>query len=146
MSYINFSAFLARLLAAGVVEATRLSALIRPSPFGSRKPSGDSAEQYTPYASAAAEWIIYAGDVLFEMCEKDTLIQIGKQKWTRTLWESWKVKFDAIAEIDQFSTHSRTLASLAANRMREIESTGITSNVVEKFGPASTKNDVGESE
>ncbi|THU93292.1 hypothetical protein K435DRAFT_861603 [Dendrothele bispora CBS 962.96] len=85
VAYLNFSAFLACLLAHGIAEVTRLSALIRPSPFGARGPSYmikqfDSAtalHQYEGYASAAAQWILYAGNALYEMwlqCHLNTIL------------------------------------------------------------------------
>ncbi|PNY29947.1 Uncharacterized protein TCAP_00137 [Tolypocladium capitatum] len=140
-SYLNFSAFLARLLAGGVAEATRLSALIRPSPFGTSKPlisatypdAAEAARHYEPYASAAAQWVSYAGDALFEMCEKGVLVEIGRQKWTRALWNSWKAKFDTIAKADQFSDQCRRFSTQAVERMTQIEKSPASSNIMDKF-------------
>ncbi|KND91997.1 hypothetical protein TOPH_03376 [Tolypocladium ophioglossoides CBS 100239] len=148
-SYVNFSAFLARLLAGGVEEATRMSALIQPSPFGTSSPlispkypdAAEAARHYEPYASAAAQWVFHAGDALFEMCEKGVIIDIGKQRWTRALWNGWKAKFDTIAKADRFSSQCRSLATQAVERMTQIEKSGTSSNIVDRFGFMSTEED-----
>ncbi|UNI19641.1 hypothetical protein JDV02_005816 [Purpureocillium takamizusanense] len=146
-SYVNFSAFLARLLAGAVVEATRLSALIRPSPFATVNPltsaayadASEAARHYEPWASAAAQWILRAADALHEMCEGETLIEIGRQKWTPALWDGWKSRFAAVAKTEQFGGRARELASAALERMAEAESKGVTTNVGDKFGFMSLK-------
>ena len=76
--WLNYSAFLARLLAGGVVEILDGSDLVHGA-FSERSPSAKSgidltedARRYEPHACGAAMWIIYAGDALFEMCEEDT--------------------------------------------------------------------------
>lgn len=45
------------------------------------------------------------------MYEKGALIEIGKQKWTRPLWNGWNAKFDTIAKADRFSSDCLRLAS-----------------------------------
>lgn len=136
--YINFSAFLARLLAGQVAEATRLSALIRPSAFATQ--NAEIYENYEPWASAAAQWILYSGEALYEMCDRETIIEIGKQKWTIALWNAWRSKFKIVAETDRFSTQARTFASAALEKMAEVEKNGVTTDVVAKFGFTSMKD------
>ncbi|THU77461.1 hypothetical protein K435DRAFT_846183 [Dendrothele bispora CBS 962.96] len=148
VAYLNFSAFLACLLAHGIAEVTRLSALIRPSPFGARGPSYmikqfDSAtalHQYEGYASAAAQWILYAGNALYEMCQKDVLIEIGKQRWTMNVWESWKTKFDAISKDARFTPQIQELARKTTGMMGKIETEDMKGNIVEQFGFMSLKD------
>ncbi|KAG8417536.1 hypothetical protein J3458_005033 [Metarhizium acridum] len=136
--YINFSSFLARLLASGVVETTRQSALIRPSAFATRNPETCLPEDYQPWASAAAQWVIYAGDALYELCKKEVTTEIGKQKWTLSLWEEWKSKFE-VAKSEKFSAKTRAFASAAFEKMGEAERNGVTTNVAVSFGFTSMK-------
>lgn len=137
-SYINFSAFLARLLVGQVAEATRLSALIRPSVFATK--TSQTYENYEPWASVAAQWILYSGDALYEMCDKETIIEIGKQKWTIALWNGWRPKFKVVAETERFSVKARTFASAALEKMAEVERNGVTTDVVANFGFTSMKD------
>ncbi|KAJ6440032.1 MFS monocarboxylate transporter [Purpureocillium lavendulum] len=147
ISYANFSAFLARLLASEVAEATRLSALIRPSPFATGNPLtsaaytdvSEAARHYEPWACAAAQWILHAVDVLYEMCDKETIVEIGKQKWTLALWNGWRSRFETVATTEQFSSAARELASAALKKMAEAEKKGVVTNVVDKFGFMSLK-------
>ncbi|KAI0478186.1 hypothetical protein F4859DRAFT_478927 [Xylaria cf. heliscus] len=135
--YINFSAFLARALGGGVGEVTRLSALIRPSPFATSKASQSQlSPQYEPYAAAAAQWILHAGDVLFEMCQKRVMVDLGSQRWTPSRWDSWKANFEIIKDDSRFGSHARQLAARAQERMARIEEQGInaTESVIQKFG------------
>ncbi|KAI1145780.1 hypothetical protein F4825DRAFT_467061 [Nemania diffusa] len=134
--YINFSAFLARLLGGGIAEVTRLSALIRPSPFATSKASNPQlSPEFDPYAAAAAQWILYAGDVLFEMCQKGAMVEIGSQRWTPSRWDSWKTNFGTIIDDTRFSSQARQLAARAKERIAQIEEQGInaTESVVQKF-------------
>ncbi|KJZ74996.1 hypothetical protein HIM_05482 [Hirsutella minnesotensis 3608] len=142
-AYMNFSAFIARLFANGIVETSRLCALIRPSPFALSKPlastrysdPAEAAQHYEPYASAAAQWILFAGEDLFIMCQQNVILQVGKQKWTRALWDSWKAKFLIIAKAEQFSSQARGFATRALERIAETErSKASSTSVVEKFG------------
>lgn len=132
MAYLNFSSFLARLLASHIVETTGLCALIRPSSFV-RSPI---SARYEAYSNAGAQWIRYAGEALYEMCEKGVL-KIGRQRWTRGLWDSWKAKFAFVKDNDEFTKDSRERATMALDRMAEIETkalAGIRGGVVEYFG------------
>lgn len=134
-AYLNFSAFLARLLAAHVVDATRLCALvIRPSPFA-RSPA--ISARYEPYSDAATQWIRYAGEALYEMCEKGVIAEIGSPRWTRARWDTWKAKFAVVAEDDEFTRDGRERARMALDRMAQIETKGIVGiggSVVENLG------------
>ncbi|GJN75028.1 hypothetical protein PLICBS_009124 [Purpureocillium lilacinum] len=146
-SYVNFSAFLARLLHSEVVEATRLCALIRPSPFATGNPltstaypdASEAAQHYEPWAVAAGQWILHAAEVLYEMGEKETLTEIGRQKWTPALWNGWKSRFAAVANAEEFSSKAREVASKALEKMAEVEREGVTTNVVDTFGFISLK-------
>ncbi|KAI0378211.1 hypothetical protein F5Y04DRAFT_291450 [Hypomontagnella monticulosa] len=137
-AYLNFSAFLSRLFASGTADTIRLSALLRPSPFatGALSSMVRDADQYQPYVSAGAQWILHAGNTLYELCEDHILIEVGKQRFTKTLWLSWKVKFEALGEEDEFSTEVRDIARRAVAAMDQIEGAGVdpTKSVVEKFG------------
>nr|POE48937.1 hypothetical protein CFP56_39034 [Quercus suber] len=133
-SYQNFSAFSARLLSNGVIEATRLSALVPPSPFATKSPNRSTAGHYEPYAGAAAQWILHAGAALFEMCEKETLVEIGAYKWTPTVWKNWKQKFEAVGTTETLSRECRELAAKVVEHMSKIERDGITTEIVSTFG------------
>lgn len=131
-AYLNFSSFLARLLASYIVDTTGRCALIRPSSFA-RSPI---SARYEAYSNAATQWIEYAGEALYEMCEKGVL-KIGKQRWTRGLWDSWKAKFAFVKDNDEFTKDGRERATMALDRMAQIETKdlgGIRGGVVEYFG------------
>jgi hypothetical protein len=142
--YLNFSAFLARLLAGGVIETTRLSALVSPSPFGEgniadTKPyidSLDAVRRYKRYAPQAVQWILHAGGALFEMCEKDVTVEIGAQRWNHELWESWKAKFKAVSVDNRLGCTIPRLARRARVEMIRLESQVVPfqGGIVEKFG------------
>ncbi|KAH8595874.1 hypothetical protein B0O99DRAFT_621656 [Bisporella sp. PMI_857] len=152
VAYLNFSAFLGRLLAGGITAGLSLSALIRrpESPFCMQKiawtaKSADSAEQakrYQPYASAAAQWILYAGDALYELCDKD-ISGLGV-KWSRTLWDSWKAKFNEVAEDKRFSDATRDLVRQAIECMVQLEQGNGATGIVQKFGLTSWREDENE--
>ena len=78
--------------------------------------------------------MFYAGGALFEMCEKDVLVEIGAQRWNHKLWESWKAKFEVVAVDDRFSVQTRELASRAGEEMIRLERVGVKDTIVEKFG------------
>lgn len=137
----NFAAFVARLLANGIVEATRLSDLVRPSLFAAKSPSASNAEQYNDSLRAASQWILYAGDALYEMCQKETLIEIPGPKWTPAVWSGWKVKFEDAAESGHLNVAGCEDAEQALAHMGRIEERGVTTNVCETFGFTSIKDD-----
>ena len=154
-SYLNFSAFLARLLAAGVVETTSLCALTS-SEFGRSSPTAKAtashadadaaAREYEPYAAAAAQWIVQGGPALYEMCVKDVVFQIGRKKWTLALWESWKTKFEAVSKDDRYSSPTREMAKQALEKMAILENEGVANpGIISKFNPA-ISNDMEEEE
>ncbi|KAJ0108332.1 hypothetical protein J7T55_005309 [Diaporthe amygdali] len=131
-AYLNFSSFLARLLASYVVDTTSLCALIRPSSFA----KSPLPAQYEAYSNAGTQWIQYAGEALYEMCAKGAL-EIGKKRWTQGLWNSWKAKFAFIKDNDEFTKEGRERATIALDRMAQIETKGldgIRGGVVEHFG------------
>lgn len=84
-------------------------------------------DDYDPHACAAAQWLIYAGAELFEMCE----MSAGYRK---SSWEVWRVKFTAIQAAPNLSEHCRQLAGKVLQRMKEVEDVGITTNVVHDHG------------
>ncbi|POR34425.1 Uncharacterized protein TPAR_05393 [Tolypocladium paradoxum] len=142
VKYLNFSALMARLLAGGVIDTSRLSALRSPSPFAVGKPlispvhpdPADAARHYEPWLSAAAQWILHAGEALFELCEKKAFRELGSQVWTRTQWDGWKLKFEAASKEDRLSTQARQLASKALTQMAEVEKQGVKESVFEALG------------
>lgn len=84
---------------------------------------------FEPYVCAAAQWIIYAGPEVFEMCQKHTRRTGGRIQWDR-----WKQRFELLATADHFSDRVRGVILSAAQRMAEIEEAGVTTNVVDHFG------------
>ncbi|KAI1464531.1 uncharacterized protein F4812DRAFT_467115 [Daldinia caldariorum] len=137
-AYVNFSAFLARLLASGIADTNTLSALRRPSPFATSHQDRILLDLslHEPYAAAAAQWIIYAGDTLFELSEKRVLVEVGGLRYSRALWQAWGVKFKALAESDQASAEVREFSRQALDKMDQCKKDGInpTKSVIEKFG------------
>ncbi|XXH05598.1 hypothetical protein Hte_012030 [Hypoxylon texense] len=145
LEYVNYSAFLARLLAKGVAEVTRLSALTLRSPFHRSFPSLaktdiDSAEavrHYEPYACAAAQWMIFAAEALCEMCNEGVLVAIGEQRWTQGLWDARKTNFEYVARDERFSEQARDYAAQAAERMVQAENHDFgkaEESIIQKFG------------
>ncbi|KAI0118983.1 hypothetical protein F4814DRAFT_222812 [Daldinia grandis] len=137
-AYVNFSAFLARLLAAGIADTNTLSALRRPSPFATSHQDHISQEvpRYEPYAAAAAQWIIYAGEALFELCENRILVEVGSLRYSRALWHVWSVKFKVFAESNEAGAEAREFARRAVDKMDRCKRDGVdpAKSVVEKFG------------
>ncbi|KAI1869936.1 uncharacterized protein JN550_005526 [Neoarthrinium moseri] len=120
--YLNFSAFLARLLSSGAASLLGLSALV--SPFATRSIAAAASrepQRYEPYIAAAAQWILYAGDTLYEMSEMKVLAMV---RWKRERWDNIKAKFEAAAEDDRFSTDAREWATKAVLSMKRIEEQG----------------------
>ncbi|KAI1852747.1 hypothetical protein JX266_002288 [Neoarthrinium moseri] len=121
-AYVNFSAFLARLLSSGTASLLGLSALV--SPFASRSITAAASrdpQRYEPYIAAAAQWILHAGDALYEMSEMKVLAMV---RWKRERWDSIKAKFDAVAGDERFSTAAREWATKAVLSMENIEEQG----------------------
>jgi hypothetical protein len=100
-----------------------------------------TAPQYEDALCDAAQWIFYAGDALYEMCQKETLIEIPGPKWTPAVWDAWKAKFDQIGQADYINEEARIAAQRALKRMGEIEERGMTTNICETFGFSSIKDD-----
>lgn len=147
--YLNFSAFLARLLAGDISAGINLCALIRrpESPFCTQKiawtakfaDSTEQAKRYQPYACAAAQWILYAGEALFELCNKD--IRGFGFKWSKALWESWKAKFEEVKDDKRFTDPARDFAHKAVARMNILEEGKGKIGIIEKFGLVSWRGE-----
>ncbi|KAK6203851.1 hypothetical protein LQW54_008658 [Pestalotiopsis sp. IQ-011] len=121
-AYRNFSAFLARLLSRGTAALLELSALV--SPFVTRNvvaAASHEPHRFEAYVTAAAQWILYGGEVLHQMCEMRIMASV---RWKKELWDSIRTKFEAIAGDDRFGTVARDWAAQAANCMRRIEERG----------------------
>lgn len=86
-------------------------------------------ERYQPYASAAALWMLYAGDALFEFCDNG-VHPIGVS-WRRPLWESWKEKFGEVVEDTRFNELTHRLVRQAMERMNQLEQRGWKAQEVE---------------
>lgn len=80
--------------------------------------------------SAATEWIIHAGEVLFHLLTDDLnpdrarmtrpgSLYPGKAGLCRERWDFWKMRFSKISEQVDKDTGER--ASRAAQKMKEIE-------------------------
>ncbi|KAG8427540.1 hypothetical protein J3459_006619 [Metarhizium acridum] len=109
-----------------------------PRPFATRNP-GPAYQRITSRGlQRPAQWVIYAGDALYELCKKEVTTEIGKQKWTLSLWEEWKSKFE-VAKSEKFSAKTRAFASAAFEKMGEAERNGVTTNVAVSFGFTSMK-------
>jgi hypothetical protein len=129
--YGNFSAFLAELLAAGVVESTRLYPLVQGPFFGAQPPHNQPA-QSQPYVLAGVQWILHAGPVLRESCDKQAIgARFFRQQW----WDRWKARFGTVAKYERFSNQTRQLAAQTLERMASLEKeTPGRTSIVEKLG------------
>ena len=94
--------------------------------------STEQAKRYEPYAAAAAQWILHAGDALFELCEKD--IRGLGMRWSSTLWDSWKAKFEEVQEDKRFSEAARDLVRQALEHMNRLEHVKGTNGIVQILG------------
>ncbi|ETS80477.1 hypothetical protein PFICI_08006 [Pestalotiopsis fici W106-1] len=121
-AYLNFSAFLARLLSGGVAALLGLSALVLP--FIRRNitvAASHEPHKFEPYVAAAAQWILYSGKVLYTMCEIKVMASV---RWKKELWDRIKTQFDTINGDGRFCTETRDWAAQAADFMRKVEETG----------------------
>lgn len=139
--YLNFQAFLARLLEAGVVEATNLSALIT-GPFAeNNKEFGANrldpiaaANEFDGHIMAAAQWILWANKALFEMTENNVRVKPMEKLFTQDLWDEWKEKFDAVDKDERFHKEARFHAGMAHYRMHKQEGKEVQKFIIEKLG------------
>ncbi|KAF4632848.1 hypothetical protein G7Y89_g5270 [Cudoniella acicularis] len=130
VAYVNFSSFLARMWAKGITAGESLSSLSYSSPFEKQEIAwtakyADSAFQvrrYEPFACGAAIWILYAGHVIFEMCEKERRVW---GRMSREKWGIWKRKLEVVREDGRFGGDNRKLVALAVELMVRIEAEGI---------------------
>ncbi|KAI0167470.1 hypothetical protein BJ166DRAFT_495767 [Pestalotiopsis sp. NC0098] len=122
VAYRNFSAFLARLLSRGTAALLGLSALV--SPFVTRNivaAASHEPHRFEPYVAAAAQWILYGGEVLHQMCEMRIMASV---RWKKELWDRIRTKFDAVAGDARFGAEARGWAAQAAGFMRKTEEKG----------------------
>ncbi|KAH6876632.1 hypothetical protein B0T10DRAFT_521116 [Thelonectria olida] len=139
-SYINFSAFQARLFGSHIAAITRLSALMRLSSIGIPRAGTldehDKVSRAAPRVRAAAQWIFYADEALYEMCEKGALVSIGSPRWTRLRWDAWKTKFDAVGTDARFDEETRQCATKVSDRMSALQTRGLGDrpSVIDAFG------------
>ena len=126
------------------MQTSRLSALVDPSSvFATRSPSStgsyvdsvEAARHYEPSTLAAAQWLLYAGEALHELCAKRAIADVGSPRWTPQRWDSWKVKFETVAADDRFGIQARDFAARAASRMAQIKENGFESaeSIVQRF-------------
>ncbi|KAK6829784.1 hypothetical protein PG987_010368 [Apiospora arundinis] len=133
--YVNFSAFLARVFARGLVDTTRFCALITGEFLGLRWPYNKRPEKGEPHVLAAAQWVAHAGPALWEMCEKKAYAAKG---FNPTWWARWRDRFGQVAADDSgFGGQARGAAAEALRQMatfEEGEGSLVGLSVVEAFG------------
>lgn len=146
-SYLNYSAFLARLLASGVQAVMQSCPLDSYGAFSKRmphvKPLADpleSAHAYEPSASAAALWMVYAGDAMYEMCENDAMFGIGQGKYTHAKWELWKEKFEELVSDERYSQRCRDFAKQALDIMAKCEAEGPRNFMIDQYDMMSKRD------
>lgn len=149
-AYLNFSAFVARLLASGVCQTIRLTPLKHQLFMRGLGVSDEGrARRYEPYVCAAAQWILHAGDALYYMCEKRILVEIGKKRFTLPMWNNWKAKFETVMKNTLFADQTREWAAKVGHRMGKLEEHGYadgTKEIVGMFGFISPLDDDEEQE
>ncbi|KAK7961706.1 uncharacterized protein PG986_002531 [Apiospora aurea] len=131
--YVNFSAFLARVFARGVVDTTRFCALVTKEFLGLYWPYNKQAYRSEPYVLAAAQWMTHAGAAMWEMCEKKAYAAKGfNPKW----WGWWQARFAQVAEDDSgFSEQAREASAEALKQMAVLKEDGCAGlSVIEAFG------------
>ncbi|KAK4617611.1 hypothetical protein CLAFUW4_11787 [Fulvia fulva] len=123
----NYAAFCARLFVAGIYSLEGCA--IGRAPFATINHSRALPDDYDEHACAAAQWIIFAGAELSEVCAWNA--QPGP-RWKD--WDSWRVKFQAISEAENSSEHCRELADRTLRIMGRVEEDDVTTGGARGFG------------
>ena len=132
--YVNYSAFLARLMGSGAMNSAALSALIASSFWNHPMNKKMDLKEYEACVMAAAQWIYYAGAALYEICDAGALLDVSSHRWKKDDWTSFKDKFAKISIADRFSANVQKTAARAVDTMVSIEKQGVTSNFIELYG------------
>ena len=132
-AYVNLSAFLARVFAAGVVDTTRFCTLTTNEFLGQHWPYNKEADKSEPFILAGAQWIAYAGAGMWEVCDKKAYAAKG---FNTGWWDRWEARFVRVNRGDSgFSQEAQDAAAEALQNMRlakEEASTGLS--VITSFG------------
>ena len=119
----NYAAFVARLLGQGTAAIFNFCPLvpIARQNIATLKTTDIPGFEHT--VIAAAQWILYAGQTLQEMCRRKVLAGL---RWKPAVWDNIRGKFDAVAQDERFLGRVRDYAKQAADRMRAIEAEQLT--------------------
>ena len=135
MEFVNYNAFLAHLMEAKTVfsEPTVAIWALR----NAFEEDTDSAGRHDMTVLAAAQWILWYGQSLFESIlwhnesvEADNVKEWKFGQWykgkgllDRSRWDFWKTGFQQAADNDGYSAECRDVASRAAKLMQVIGKT-----------------------
>jgi hypothetical protein len=129
MSYVNYQAFLAHVLALHVWDPTPDPALWAMNrAFGSKEP-----KMRDFFIMGAAQWLLWNGQGLFQMIlQYDSVPSVTSvdekktpesQQLTVELWNSWKVGFSEAVGNEEVGEEARDLAKRALEIMQVLEKT-----------------------
>lgn len=133
VAYLNFTAFMARVFAAGVMDTTRFSALHSDQFLGLHWPYNKQADQSEPYVRAAAEWMMHAAAAMWEVCDRKAYAaRAFNAKW----WARWEARFQRVAEGDSGFSPTAREAAVGALKQMEAAKEGrlVEPSVIESLG------------
>lgn len=114
-AYVNLSAFLARVFAAGVMDTTRFCALTTNEFLGLHWPYNKEADKSEPFILAGAQWITHAGGAMWEVCDKKAY---AAKSFNTRWWARWEARFGQVnTSNSEFSQQARDAAAEALQRM-----------------------------
>jgi len=122
--YVNYQAFLANLMAAGLWLPSPNDALM--AMRGAFKPRDESESLATREAwiMGAVQWILWNGQGLFKLLLWQTDTQLHDEGWlTHKSWQEWKAGFQGIAKSEMYGEKCRSITAHTAQLMHAIETT-----------------------
>lgn len=122
--YINFQAFLANLMQAGLWLPSPNGALIAMRGAFEQNNEGKSPAIQEAWIMGAAQWILWNGQGLFKLLlwPTDTPLK-GEEPFTRKSWQDWTSGFQVIAESDRYGEECMLIAQHSAQLMHALEIT-----------------------
>ena len=120
--YINYQAFLANLMAAGLWLPSPSQAMM--AMHGAFQRDGGS-EHHTireAWILGAVQWIFWSGQELYKLLLWQTDIQMNEGgRFTRNSWRDWKAGFQNISGNESYGDKCRLITGHTAELMQAIE-------------------------
>ena len=113
----NYQAFLARLILSGLCDCSSFSALASMLSEPHPRPDPGDVGRLAIQASAAAQWILYAGEFIYFCCPGGCKGSAGIEVWTSNHWQVWKEMFGDIIRRDHYDRGAKATAQEAVREM-----------------------------